>query len=423
MNDILVALSVRAKRRDLSPTPAKDEAIPRALVPRSVKPNLTQIQTFASGIGLIARARKGMMPSPAEIANVLAKLHSLPAVVAKQRWRHLVGQEPPELPTQRAQWLKNMPSESKSVIVTLLEEDAIWVELAQWRQSADQYASAIQLWGRAAMLASEPAWPPSVSVLNIFVFLFRNGDSMANYVSHIRSVLSLLRAPLGALQETGRILEGARKLTPFSCRRIKKRASAEQSRRLADITREDLHRNYVAESWIVARHFCLCYGAEVVPLEGDDEHSKIELVSSISSAAAMASITFFRRKMQRHPVVVTRRCFCLLQGKKLCGVCILFKQWTPRRIFPNIDYSSSLAMLKIAASLAGLSDALPWGTHCFRRGFADEALKAGGPSALFFSGGWKGVAAFAYVQAQTRGALQSAEWLVDFSDSDDDGPQ
>ena len=36
---------------------------------------------------------------------------------------------------------------------------------------------------------------------------------------------------------------------------------------------------------------------------------------------------------------------------------------------------------------------------------------------MFYSGGWRGVAAFSYVAAQTRGAMEAAEWLVEFSDS------
>ena len=64
-----------------------------------------------------------------------------------------------------------------------------------------------------------------------------------------------------------------------------------------------------------------------------------------------------------------------------------------------------------------LENAALWGTHAFRRGFAAEALYEGGPAALFFSGGWKGVAALGYADAQTRGAVAAAEWLVDHSDS------
>ena len=97
-----------------------------------------------------------------------------------------------------------------------------------------------------------------------------------------------------------------------------------------------------------------------------------------------------------------------------------FQRWVDDRLFPEICYTSSLAFLKASAALAGLSEPSTWGTHAFRRGWADEALQAGGPAALFFSGGWKGVAAFGYAQAKTRGALAAAEWLIDHSESEDE---
>ena len=99
---------------------------------------------------------------------------------------------------------------------------------------------------------------------------------------------------------------------------------------------------------------------------------------------------------------------------------ILDARWQTGRIFPQLDYASGLGLLKAAADLAGLPEPFSWGTHAFRRGWAQEALVAGEPSALFFSGGWKGVAAFAYVSAKSRGAQAAAKFLVDFSSSDDD---
>jgi hypothetical protein len=47
-------------------------------------------------------------------------------------------------------------------------------------------------------------------------------------------------------------------------------------------------------------------------------------------------------------------------------------------------------------------------------------LKHGGPTALFYSGGWRGIAAFSYASAKSRGALSAAEWLVEYSDSSED---
>ena len=383
---------------------------------------MDQLSIFAQGVGVLRKARLGMMPCATDLAHTMRKLHSLPKGVTKFRWTQMLGHpEPPALPAQRAAWLSTMPHSHRELILSMIEEDTIWFEMAQWHTSADSYASAIQLWGRAALLANKPAWPPSQDILNVFVFLFRNGDSLANYISSLRSVLTLLRSPLGVLRHdaTG-LVEGIRKLTPLSCRRVKQRATAEQTKRLARVAKEELFREDVGESWVVARHYCLRYGAEVIPMEGAGMHSKIEVSPGTAECARQVSITLYRRKLQRHPVVVVRRCICQLQGKQLCGVCILQRRWTTGRLFPSLEYSSSLAMLKTAAALAGLGEPLTWGTHAFRRGWADESLKHGGPTALFYSGGWRGVSAFAYVQAQTRGALSAAEWLIDFSESDDD---
>ena len=79
--------------------------------------------------------------------------------------------------------------------------------------------------------------------------------------------------------------------------------------------------------------------------------------------------------------------------------------------------SEALAFLKAAATAMRFENAQHWGIHAFRRGFADDALRAGGPSALFWSGGWRGLAAFGYATAQSRGALAAAEWLIEHSDS------
>ena len=125
------------------------------------------------------------------------------------------------------------------------------------------------------------------------------------------------------------------------------------------------------------------------------------------------------RKMCLEPVEIVRRCICKIQGRKLCGVCVLKRRYRSGLIFPDLTYNSTLAFLKLAARVLDLHDAQYWGTHAFRRGWASDALKEGGPNALFYSGGWRGVAALGYAQAQTRGAISAAEWLVDHSDSSD----
>ena len=125
------------------------------------------------------------------------------------------------------------------------------------------------------------------------------------------------------------------------------------------------------------------------------------------------------RKMQLEPVEVVRSCICQLQGKRLCGVCVVKRRWNDGPLFPDITYREALAFLKLSATHLGLEHGASWGTHAFRRGWANEALQEGGPKALYYSGGWKGVAALGYADDQSRGALAAAEWVIDFSDSSD----
>ena len=89
----------------------------------------------------------------------------------------------------------------------------------------------------------------------------------------------------------------------------------------------------------------------------------------------------------------------------------------PGMPFGHVSYSEALAFLKAGAVALNLPDARGWGTHAFRRGFANDALRAGGVSALFWSGGWRGLAAFGYAKTQSRGDLAAAEWLVEHSES------
>ena len=286
--------------------------------------------------------------------------------------------------------------------------------MAAWRTSAAQYASAVQLWGQASVAVDKVAWPPSRDVLMTFCFFFKHGPTLSRYLSHLRSALKLVDCPLGVVEETSALIRGAVKSGPSSIR-FKARASAVQTRALAKYVGDQIGRKDIADSFVVARHFCVRYGAEVVCLESAGSHSSVHL--SERDGLPVVSLTLYRRKMQRAPVSVVRRCICRLHCSSLCGVCILRARTEQDRTFPGLTYADGLAYLKAAAVFLKFERATEWGTHAFRRGWADEALREGGATALFYSGGWKGLAAFGYASAQTRGALEAAEWLVEFSDS------
>ena len=89
-------------------------------------------------------------------------------------------------------------------------------------------------------------------------------------------------------------------------------------------------------------------------------------------------------------------------------------------LYPNMDYADALYTLKETAAILNWPDPDTWGLHCWRRGWGREAFAAGGLAALFLSGGWKGVAAFAYLEAKQKSAIEGAEFCLNFSDDEDE---
>ena len=74
---------------------------------------------------------------------------------------------------------------------------------------------------------------------------------------------------------------------------------------------------------------------------------------------------------------VWRNCVCALQGRRLCGVCAIRRRLRPGvRVFPALTYTEALSYVKITAARLNLPRAFEWGTHCFRRGRADQAQSA-----------------------------------------------
>ena len=292
------------------------------------------------------------------------------------------------------------------------EEEALWIEFCGWKASASGYASALRLYGQCCSLNGLRPWPPADAQVDAFVVLFRSASSLGKYLSHLRTVLRWLRSPLGALADTSRVIRGAEK-SGRAIRRIKIRATADQTRKLAQWCARN-EQNDIGDSWVVARHFCLRYG-EVLQLGCPQADIVIE---TVAGGAEAVRITFMNRKCCSEPVEVSRRCICKLQGKTLCGTCVLKRRLVDSCVpFANISYNESLACLKLAAQALGFAEARSWGTHAFRRGWATEVVQANGPAALFYSGGWRGATAFAYASAKARGSLAEAEFLIEFSES------
>lgn len=305
------------------------------------------LRQFSLSMQILRTARRlQVVPPPTVLAQSLRMLSRLPDDAVQQRWLSFAGGSPPALPAARATWMQKLQCSSTDLEDALVE-DTIWRCFCSWRRSGLQYAVAVDLWGRASATCARPPWPPTSLVLSAFASYFRNGRSLQNYLSHIRTVLRLLNAPIGILAETDGVVRGSIKATPHHALRYRARASAIQTRMLVQHARSELDRTDLADSWVVARHFCLRYGSEVIPLEGRGMHSTLQFETS--SLPVVATVVLKQRKMHSAPVSVVRRCICKLQGRSLCGVCILQRRWCATRIFPTIVYADALALLKVAA--------------------------------------------------------------------------
>ena len=125
----------------------------------------------------VARAFK-MAPPPSAFAEIVRRMSIVPSGTMLARWQEVATSAPPELPVARAKWLASLQPNVRSKFHVVLQEDSIWKTMASWRASAAQYASAIQLWGRAAELCEMDPWPPSQGVLDAYAFFFQHGPSL-----------------------------------------------------------------------------------------------------------------------------------------------------------------------------------------------------------------------------------------------------
>ena len=183
-----------------------------------------------------ARTSK-VAPPPSAFAEVVRRMGIVPPGAMLARWQEVATSAPPDLPVARAKWLASLQPDDRSKFHVVLQEDSIWKTMASWRVSAAQYASAIQLWGRAAELCAVGPWPPSRGVLDAYAFFFKHGPSLSRYLSHIRSALRLLEAPVGVLADTAGMVRGAMKLSAGGVR-FKPRADAERTRALVILCKE-----------------------------------------------------------------------------------------------------------------------------------------------------------------------------------------
>ena len=227
---------------------------------------------------VVAARRSGIVPPPLVLAHAIRVLHKAQAAPVE------VSDQAPAAAAREV--LRG------AVPNAAFAERACWMEFQGWRKSALGYASAVSLWGQAAAAVKAAPWPPQQCTLDCFASLFRSGASLAQYLSRLRTVLAWLKSPPAAVADTGRLVRGAEKATGPEARKLKLRASPNDTRLLAKWVSDSAERPDIAVSWVVSRHFTLRYsetlliGTSLAPVKARTTKGK-RLSSSLSCAGSV----------------------------------------------------------------------------------------------------------------------------------------
>ncbi|CAK0862367.1 unnamed protein product, partial [Prorocentrum cordatum] len=240
-----------------------------------------------AALGFLAAARlRRELVGPGEMADAVQTLGRVTPEEFQLAWEKRHGGIPGN-PRERA---AQIGPEMAGFMAT---QELLRRELLAWHRSAYKYASPVRLWGQVARNLGVDAWPPSEPVLGAFAFAVQNGASLMTYCTQVRTVLRLLHMPLGCLEDTSCLARGASKAA-VATRRFRARASARQTRSLAQHVREVLGDPETADAFVVARQFCFRFASELVPLQADGPHSKVVL--STVDGLPTASVHLHRRK-------------------------------------------------------------------------------------------------------------------------------
>ena len=406
----------KMRKTSSAPKTAALEESSRA-VPRVPTGPKTQHQIDDAFLVLMRVRITKKLTSVFPVVQALRTLKAASDTLMDARWTSIFGNLK-TLPRQRMATIADLTAKSgvaQARVHTL--EYGLYKRFYAWKSSVDSYVSALSLWGELTSTLKWSMTDPGNDAVEVFSTLFNNGDSLTQYLSHLRGIYSLLQVPMGALcaSNSRSLVKGSCKLTPNDAFRIKQAVSAKQMRALVRWLRG---KNLIdmADSFVVARQYALRFKSECVAMQWNGESSRVECTNK------QVTLHTTRKTTGKRVVPICRGCICSQQGSELCGYCILRRRSKQNKsgfVFPRVTYASGLYWLRQAAEALGWPLPSSWGTHAFRRGWGRDAFRSGGLSALFVSGGWKGLAATAYVAASQISEVEACNFCVDYSDEEE----
>jgi hypothetical protein len=219
------------------------------------------------------------------------------------------------LPRQRLNLLEK--STNRDSLSQRLLENGVYTTFASWKDSTGGYASAFSAWMNACQLFGHNPNKPTRTAVEAFASLFRNGDSLKQYLHRIRKVYEWLHIPVEALcaRDCATLIKGAIKLTDPNVRREKYAATAKQTKQLVSWLRRQ-GQDELADSFIVARQYALRFKSECIPLQWSS------LLSNVQMDDKSCTIHTSRKTSGRNVIPICRNCICHQQSQALCGCCI-----------------------------------------------------------------------------------------------------
>ena len=293
-------------------------------------------------------------------------------------------------------------------------------------KSSASYNSKVKSYFEFCAFLGEAPLPVREETVMRFIALFANGRSAAGYVTALHWVCDSLGYPV--YRPVYVRLDGFfRLLQPWHTRCLDqlvrgtmkatvptKRAPAIMWDLAIELVRHAWSRGEtdVAVAYVFAAVFMLRVANELIPLQIDGMHSKV--VESVDKEGrAQIVLHFASRKNRPAGASIRRRCLCECDPSLnrppvlhyLCPVHALMG-WrhahgnaASGRVFPAMNYSSFIRVLRAHLRALAVPDSHTFTTHGFRRGTAQQMLREGSRlGEILAAGDWRSPAFIQYLE-------------------------
>ena len=276
-----------------------------------------------------------------------------------------------------------------------------------------------------------PEFPIKEEDIMAFATIFRNGDTLQNYVSHLYTAHQILGLPHDWNIANLRSLKaGSRKATLRTAKAVLRHKDVQA---LCQDANNQGHKTD-ALLYSIAYTYMLPVPSELLPLRiatskmpgtPKEWHSFLEVAPECNGRPSIAIHLGSRKNAPDLPSRILRACICNHSKDIACGVCALLTllqnatddSWTSR---PFLEHPAMVtSRLRFRCQFLHIGHHRPIGTHAFRRGRCSDLLGDGTSiGQILIMGGWKSPAVLQYMAIDELSSRVAAIQAVEDSDSD-----